>query len=67
MIFSPKWIREKAKEILGHDDISLTLESPGKVKIVAKNITDNLKFNQFKKTIEQNKPFNAKVTICKLN
>ena len=67
MIFSPKWIREKAKEILGQDDISLTLETPGKVKIVAKNITDNLKFNQFKKTIEQNKPFNANVTICKLN
>lgn len=67
MIFSPKWIREKAKEILEHDDISLTLESPGKVKIVVKNITDNLKFNQFKKTIEQNKPLNVEVTICKLN
>ncbi|WP_322006545.1 hypothetical protein [Clostridium butyricum] len=30
MIFSLKWFREKAKEILGHDDISLTLKSSGK-------------------------------------
>ncbi len=29
-MFSPKFIREIAKEILGHDDISLTLKSHGK-------------------------------------
>lgn len=65
MIFSLKWFREKAKEILGHDDISLTLKSPGKVEITVYN-TENYKFNKLKKIIEDNDLIGVEVIVRKI-
>ncbi|WP_455809527.1 hypothetical protein [Clostridium butyricum] len=65
MIFSLKWFREKAKEILGHDDISLTLKSSGKVEITVYN-TENYKFNKFKKIIEDNDLIGVEVIVRKI-
>jgi len=64
-MFSPKFIREITKEILGHDDISLTLKSHGKVEITVYN-TENYKFNKFKKIIEDNDLIGVEVIVRKI-
>lgn len=60
--FSNFIIKKKALEILGTQDVDIILESPGKVKIIAK-CNDNDRFNEFKEWIQQITPIGAIVTI----
>lgn len=62
VVFSPEWIREKAKEILGHNNISIFKECPGEVKIIVYN-SRRCKFNEFKKMILAEMPIGCIVSV----
>lgn len=65
MIFSSKWIKEKAKEILGHENISIFQEYLGKVEITVDGAED-YKFNKFQKIIKDNAPIGVKIIITRI-
>ncbi|CAG9714691.1 conserved hypothetical protein [Clostridium neonatale] len=61
-VFSSKWIKEKAKKIMGNVDINIELMNFGIVKIKV-NCEQEDKYNKFRRFISKNKPLGVTVLL----